>query len=136
MRAVATLSVALALAGCAAAPAEPPRRAVVSPAFVTLAEQDALIQLERGALLHIRLEADRTSKRRWQLASIEGGAVAAHGSPWYASRNAYAQKVPGNWIFDFDAVAPGSATVRFAYRADGEPVAAAERTAAFDLVVR
>lgn len=134
-RALAGLALA-ALAGCAGAPSEPARRAVVAPDFVTLAEQDALIELKRGARVHVRLDAEKISHRRWHITAVAGDAVKAYGMPWFATRHVYAMQEPGNWIFDFDAVAPGRSTVRFDYRRDDEPVSAAERTASFEIVVR
>ncbi len=43
MRFAAAVAVAVALAGCATAPAEPPRRTVAGPSIVSLDEQDALV---------------------------------------------------------------------------------------------
>ena len=138
MRRIAALAIALALAGCASVPAEPARRAIVAPDFVTLAEQDALIELKRGARLHVRLESETVvvASRRWHITAVKGGAVEAYGSPWFAAKNVYAVQQPGNWIFDFNAVAPGAATVTFDFRRDDEPLSAAPRTAKFDFVVR
>ena len=133
---VAVASLAVALASCTTAPQEPPRRAIVDPDYVTLAEQDARIQLTPGRLVHVRLEAERISRRRWHVTAVSGDAVAVHGSPWFTSKNVYALQLPGNWIFDFDAAAPGRATVTFDYRRDDEPVSAAERTATFEFLVR
>jgi predicted secreted protein len=127
---------ALALSACASAPPEPARRAIVHPAFVTLAEQDALIELEPGARLHVLLESEKASRRRWHVTAVRGDAVAVHGSPWFTSKNVYQMSIGGNWIFDFDAAAPGRASVAFDYRRDDEPLSAAERTASFDVVVR
>ena len=128
-----------ALSGCAAPrPAESPRRVVVASDHVTLAEQDALIELGRGARVRVRLESQKmaVARRRWRITTADGAAVAPHGNPWFAAKHAHAALEPGNGIFDFDAVAPGRATVTFDYRRDDEPVSAAERTARFDFVVR
>ena len=134
----AAILVALALAGCASAPPEPARRAVVAPEFVTLAEQDALIELKPGARLHVRLESETVvvANRRWHLTAVNGTAVEPYGQPWFAAKRAFAVQEPGNWIFDFNAVAPGKATVTFDFRRDNEPLSAAMRTAKFDFVVR
>jgi len=133
--ALAVLAVA-ALAGCAAAPTEPPRRTIVAPQIVSLDEQDALVELKPGARVHVRLESERVSGRRWHVMAVSGNAVAPHGSPWFTAKNIRALHEPGNWMFDFDAIAPGRTTVTFDYRRDNEPVTAAERTARFDFVVR
>ncbi|MEO8485632.1 MAG: protease inhibitor I42 family protein [Betaproteobacteria bacterium] len=103
---------------------------------MTLAEQDALIELAPGARLHVRLESEKVSHRRWHVTVVSGDAVAVHGSPWFTSKNVYQMSLAGNWIFDFDAMTPGRASVTFDYRRDDEPVSAAERTATFDFLVR
>jgi len=133
--AFAILAVA-ALAACAAAPTEPARRTISAPDFVTLDAQDAIVELNRGARVHVRLESERVSGRRWHVTLVAGNAVAPYGNPWFTAKNIRALHEPGTWIFDFDAVAPGKATVTFDYRRDKEPAAAAERTAKFDFVVR
>ena len=161
LAALALLGVA-ALAGCATAPATAPattaapatapaiaaapaaesaRRAVVGPDHVTLADQDALIELRQGARVHVRLESDRIAiaKRWWHITAVDGAALAPFGNPWFAAHNpyqAYAIKSGGLWIFDFDAVAPGKSTVTFDYRRDDEKVSDAERHATFTFVVR
>ena len=138
MRVAVAFVLALALAACASAPTEPARRAVVAPDFVTLAEQDALIELKRGARLHVRLASETVvvANRRWHITAVNGAAVEPYGKPWFAAKNVYAVQEPGNWIFDFNAVAPGTTTVTFDFRRDDEPLAAAMRTAKFDFVVR
>ncbi len=141
----AAILVALALAGCASAPppapaasAAPARRAIVAGDFVTLAEQDALIEIKRGARLHVRLESETVviANRRWHITAVNGAAVEPYGKPWFAAKHVYAVQEPGNWIFDFNAVAPGTSTVTFDFRRDDEPPSAATRTAKFDFVVR
>jgi predicted secreted protein len=132
-------SAAPAPAPVAAAPATPgttTRREIVTPNYVTLDEQDALIELKRGARVHVRLETERVSKRRWNITTLSGSAVAPYGNPWFTAKNIRALHEPGNWIFDFDAVAPGTASVTFDYRRDGEPLSAAERKVTFDFIVR
>ena len=138
MRVAVAFVLALALAACASAPTEPARRAVVAPDFVTLAEQDALIELKPGARLHVRLASETVvvANRRWHITAVNGAAVQPYGQPWFAAKNVYAVQEPGNWIFDFNAVAPGTTTVTFDFRRDDEPLAAAMRTAKFDFVVR
>jgi predicted secreted protein len=138
MRAAIAGLVALALAGCASAPPEPARRAVVHPDYVTLAEQDALIELAPGARLHVRLASETVviAKRRWHITAVNGKAVEPYGQPWFAAKHVYAVQEPGNWIFDFNAVSPGRSTVTFDFRRDDEPVAAAPQKAKFDIVVR
>jgi len=143
----ALILLASALAACASTPPpapattpppEPARRAVVAPDFVTLAEQDALIELKRGSRLHVRLESETVvvANRRWHITAVKGAAVEPYGNPWFAAKRVYAVQEPGNWIFDFNAVAPGTTTVTFDFRRDDEPVSAATRTAKFDFVVR
>ena len=139
MRAALAVVLAALLAGCAAPqPAEPPRRVVVATDFVTLAEQDALIELKRGTRLHVRLESETLviASRRWHITAVKGTAVEPYGQPWFTAKHVYAVREPGNWIFDFNAVAPGTTTVTFDFRRDDEPVTAAARTAKFDFVVR
>jgi predicted secreted protein len=138
VRVAAAIVVAIALAGCASAPPEPARRAIVGPDFVTLAEQDALIELKRGTRLHVRLESETVvvANRRWHITAVNGTAVEPFGQPWFAAKRVYAVQEPGNWIFDFNAVAPGATTVTFDFRRDNEPLSAAMRTATFDFVVR
>lgn len=132
----------LLLGACAATPApEPARRAIVAPDHVTLADQDALIELKRGARVHVRLDSEKmaVAHRWWHITAVQGAAVQPYGQPWFASRNpyqAYAVLETGNWVFEFDAVAPGKATVTFDFRRDDEPVSAAERRASFEFVVR
>ena len=136
MRAALAALAAAALAGCATAPPEPARRTLVAPEVVTLDAQDAIVELERGARVHVRLEAEKISKRRWHITTVSGDALAPYGNPWFATKHVYALREPGTWIFDFDAVAPGKAMATFDYRRDDEPVSAAERTARFEFVVR
>lgn len=138
MRAALAAVALLALAGCAAPkPAEPDRRVIVGPDHVTLAEQDALIELKPGARVHVRLQSEKTAvaKRRWHITAIDGAAIAPYGNPWFAAKHAYEARELGNWIFDFDAVAPGATTVSFDFRRDNEPVSAAQHTATFHFVV-
>jgi predicted secreted protein len=138
MRLAVAFFVALALTGCASAPTEPARRAIVAPESVTLAEQDALIELKRGARLHVRLASETVvvANRRWHITAVNGAAVEPYGKPWFAAKHVYAVQEPGNWIFDFNAVAPGTTTLTFDFRRDDEPLTAAMRTAKFDIVVR
>lgn len=136
MRLSAFLAVAVAVAGCATAPSEPPRRTIAGPSIVSIDEQDALVELKPGARVHVKLEAEKISKRRWHVTAVSGEAIRPHGNPWFTTKHVYALREPGNWMFDFDAVAPGSATVTFDYRRDDEPVSAAEHTAKFEFVVR
>ena len=142
MRRVLGILLLAALAGCAATPpattppAEPARRTLVGPDHVTLADQDALIELKQGARIHVRLESERISKNRWHIESMEGAAIAPHGNPWMPTMQPYAVRLPANLIFDFDAVAPGKTTVTFGYRRDDEPASAAERKATFAFLVR
>ena len=56
--------------------------------------------------------AEKVSHRRWHITAVAGDAVKAYGMPWFATKHVYAMQEPGNWIFDFDAVAPGRSTVR------------------------
>ncbi len=138
--AAAALVVLAALAGCAATPPVEPARRTVAPAeHVTLAEQDALIELKRGMRLHVRLQSETmtvSEGRMWHITAVSGSSVQPYGQPWFAAKHVYAVKEPGNWIFDFNAVAPGTTTVTFDFRRDDEPVAAATQTAKFDFVVR
>jgi hypothetical protein len=60
--------------------------------------------------------------------AVSGAAVQPYGQPWFAAKNVYAVQEPGNWIFDFNAVAPGTTTVTFDFRRDDEPLSAAKRT--------
>jgi predicted secreted protein len=102
----------------------------------TLAAQAAEIEVTPGEHVDLKLDADRTTGRRWWLAGIEGDAVALHGSPVFASPNVRALQVPGVWVFDIVAVSSGRASVRFDYRRENEEASLAERTATFRFVVR
>lgn len=133
--------VAATTPGAAAAPtpqAAAGRRAIVAPDHVTLADQDAIIELERGARVHVRLQSEKLliAKRRWHVTAVEGAALAPYGNPWFTARHAFEARELGNWIFDFNAVAPGTTTVTFDFRRDDEPLSAAPQTAKFDFVVR
>ncbi len=94
------------------------------------------IELTAGERIDVKLDADRTTGRRWWLASIDGSAVALHGSPVFASPNVRALQVPGAWVFDIAGVSPGRASVRFDFRRENEAPSAAERSATFRFVVR
>lgn len=108
----------------------------MAPSRVGLEDQDALIELARGARVHVSLEADRVSGQSWHLGRVSGDALEAYGNRWYAVKHAFAVRELGHWIFDFNAVAPGRSAVTFDFRRDDEPATAAERRASFEFVVR
>jgi predicted secreted protein len=101
----------------------------------TMEAQATTIELAAGERIDVKLDADRATGRRWWLASIEGDAVALHGSPVFASPNVRALQVLGAWVFDIAGMSPGRASVRFDFRRENEAPSAAERSATFRFVV-
>lgn len=129
----ALLAAAAAVLLAALAPA--PGATAADRRQATLAGQGAEIALAPGEHVDLKLDADRTTGRRWWLVGIEGDAVALHGSPVFASANPRALREPGAWVFDIVARAAGRASVRFEYRRAGEAPDQSERTATFRFVV-
>lgn len=141
------VAAALALAGtfvaggCAPPPPVAPtvadaRRVLVSPKLATLDDADARLEFAVGERIRIGLVAERVSGRRWRVVSVAGAAVAPHGSPVFAAANIRDLRTPGNWIFEFDAIAPGDARLVFDYRRESDAPSDAERVATYDVRVR